>query len=129
MSNPRYESLDEVKKAVGYGPCKQCGACCRELIVEAQDVDAIREPRIAETCEVLDGNDPASDPLTWSWMLACGRTKPCPFLKEIPIGVYYCQIYCTRPTDCVAMVPGGEQCHQAREMAGLEPEAKGASDA
>ena len=30
--------------------CLRCGACCRSLIVEAELLDALREPRIAEVC-------------------------------------------------------------------------------
>lgn len=116
MTEPRAASLDELKRAAGYGTCQCCGACCRTLIIEANGLDVIREPRIAEDCPVLDGNDPGSDPTTWSWSVAVGSYEPCPFL-----GSEGCSIYPTRPADCVGMEPGGPQCRAARQEEGRSP--------
>jgi len=78
------------------------------LIIEADVLDALREPRIAERCQAFKDSD--------GFMVACGKTHPCPFLADGK-----CGIYPTRPNVCVAFEPGEEQCDMAREMAGLPP--------
>lgn len=103
--------------------CDGCGACCKGLlIVEADVVDLLREPR-------LKGADPyysgmSSDEVLNLFMadtgraiiLTCGTERPCPFLDAES----KCTIYPTRPNACVAMQAGDDQCEQARIEIGLE---------
>jgi len=110
-------TLCRLKTAIDWGECRRCGACCRRLIVEAGPADVLREPQIAERCRVLDGNGTISDPAQWSWSVAVGQLQPCPFLRPDNA----CEIYATRPEDCVAMVPGGGQCAECRREEGSTP--------
>ena len=101
--------------------CDKCGACCRgHLIVEAYDIDVIREPRLIDADRVRAGMSldevlaDLEDP-TRCIILTCG--SPCRFLGPDNL----CTIYPTRPNDCVAMQAGDEQCQLAREQTGLPP--------
>lgn len=91
--------------------CTRCGACCRNLIIEIEHLDILREPRLLEAAELLDGNGKVKfeDDFEKQYLLACGKRKPCPFLKDNK-----CGIYPTRPNVCVAMEAGGEQCAMSR---------------
>ena len=101
--------------------CDQCGACCEgSLIVQAEWIDVVREPRLIdadrhyqehEVDTVLTMLEDGMRVVT----LACGQA--CPFLSEGKT----CSIYPSRPNDCVAMQAGDEQCQQARGEAGLSP--------
>ena len=104
--------------------CDQCGACCQgHLIVQAEDLEVMREPRLVEADPRLADKpvDEVLDELQSDFgrviTLACGTDRPCPFLSTES----KCSIYPTRPNDCVAMQAGDEQCQQARSAAGLEP--------
>src|SRR4051812_20657365 len=109
--------------------CDKCGACCKELIIEIGWIDVLREPKLREASEPfrfppgevpLDENDepiPDPDPYMAGAMLACGHQLPCPLLGADNL----CTIYPTRPTVCVGMQAGDEQCQQSRGMAGLPP--------
>lgn len=102
--------------------CDKCGACCKgSLIVEAEELDVLREPRIV-------GADPyyrdksveqvlvqLQADIGRVVLLACG--KPCSFLGQDN----QCTIYPTRPNCCVALQAGDEQCQEARADAGLQP--------
>jgi Fe-S-cluster containining protein len=123
MSEPNIASLEALKKRIGYGECLKCGACCRHLwlLVEAGPVDVLREPMIAHRCRVLDGNGTVEDPLKWRWNLTV--TKACPFLSPDDT----CDIYATRPDDCVAFEPGGKKCRQCRKDAGMRAPRKDAT--
>lgn len=100
--------------------CDQCGACCRQLIVEADDLDLLREPRLIEADPYYAGK-PIGEALTIleepgrALTIACGSARPCRFLDDDS----RCTIYPTRPNECVAMQAGDEQCQRAREMAEL----------
>jgi Fe-S-cluster containining protein len=104
--------------------CDQCGACCQgHLIVQAEDLDVLREPRLLEA-DPHYANKTADtavaelqDDFFHVVMLACDSSHPCPFLGT----ANHCSIYPTRPNDCVAMQAGDEQCQQARAAAGLPP--------
>ena len=101
--------------------CDQCGACCQgPLIVQADWIDVVREPRLKDADrhyqdqkldKVLEMLEDGMRVVT----LACGQA--CPFLSAEKT----CSIYPTRPNDCVAMQAGDEQCQQARADAGLPP--------
>lgn len=105
--------------------CDRCGACCQgHLIVEAYDLDMLREPRLATadvghltdgitTQEVLAAMEEPGRCL----ILACGTDHPCKFLGQDNL----CQIHPTRPNACVAMEAGDPQCQEARAEAGLPP--------
>ena len=101
--------------------CDKCGACCKgTLIVEADDLDVLREPRIIEADPSHAGKSPELVVLEIqndmkAVYLACGY--PCSFLK----GDNSCSIYPTRPNVCVGMQAGDEQCQAARALEGLLP--------
>ena len=103
--------------------CDQCGACCRgHLLVEAYQVDVLREPRLieADLHRVGLSLDQVMDDLAQEGrclLIAGGTHHPCGFLGADN----RCSIYATRPTDCVGMQAGDEQCQYAREAAGLPP--------
>jgi Fe-S-cluster containining protein len=104
--------------------CDKCGACCQgHLIVEADVLDVLREPRLIEADSRYAGK-PVHEILRQlqedagrAIILACGTVQPCPFLAADKT----CGIYPTRPNDCVAMQAGDEQCQEARAGAGLSP--------
>jgi Fe-S-cluster containining protein len=109
--------------------CDQCGACCRHLIIEIDELDLIREPRLIGKAEafkvpegmaLIDDEGDETEEIVPGYgagaMLACGSSKPCPMLDG-----NRCGIYPTRPNVCVAFKAGTEQCQQARESAGLQP--------
>ncbi len=83
--------------------CKQCGHCCRALIIEINHLDIVREPKLAEHAEAMQGGE--------IFCLTAGY-RPCPFLNVNIGGITdnNCKIYPTRPNVCVAMEAGGEQC-------------------
>lgn len=101
--------------------CDKCGACCQgSLIVEAEWVDLIREPRLKEADQYYRDHSLAEVfELLRDEMrivtLACGYG--CPFLTADNT----CSIYPTRPNVCVAMEAGDEQCQQTRRSAGAPP--------
>ena len=104
--------------------CDQCGACCKgTLIVEADDLDILREPRLIEADPNYAGQsllqviDTFQSDVGRALILACGTDRPCAFLGEDN----RCQIYPTRPNECVAMQAGDDQCQLARQAVGLEP--------
>ncbi len=101
--------------------CDKCGACCKgALIVEADDLDVMREPRLIDADaahrgrtveDVVRGVQEQGQAV----LLACGSA--CQFLAADN----RCSIYPTRPNVCVAMQAGDEQCQDARAAKGLEP--------
>ena len=104
--------------------CDQCGACCKgHLIVEAFEVDALREPRIIAadphyaSRSIEEALQLLQDESRCVLLAAAG---PCMFLD----GQGDCSIYPTRPNECVTMQAGHEQCRKAREaedLTSLEP--------
>lgn len=101
--------------------CDRCGACCKgTLIVECEDLDVLREPRLIEADPHWEGAnvDRVLHELRTDMkvvIIACGR--PCPFLGAENL----CTIYPTRPNSCVGMEAGDEQCQEARAAEGLPP--------
>jgi Fe-S-cluster containining protein len=99
--------------------CDKCGACCKgNLIVEAEELDVLREPKIIDADPYHRGKtvDQVMHELQSEWkvvILACSR--PCPFLGSDN----HCEIYPTRPNSCVGMQAGDEQCQDARAAHGL----------
>ena len=101
--------------------CDQCGACCKgHLIVEAESLDVLREPRLIDADkyhigksvrQVVDEIENEMKIVT----LACGTV--CSFLGADN----RCTIYPTRPNSCVGMQAGDDQCQQARAAEGLPP--------
>lgn len=92
--------------------CDNCGACCKTLIVEANYLDAMREPRLYE---IFTGDKSDLRLGGHCVMLYDIEKKQCPFLDES----CKCSIYLTRPNECVAVEPGDAKCQQARHMMGL----------
>jgi Fe-S-cluster containining protein len=90
--------------------CDCCGACCNgHLIVEAYEYDIQREPLLWERGTHMD-NGPAN-----GRAVCLVAVEPCPFLRIDN----RCEIYPTRPRDCVGMQAGDEQCQESRRGAGL----------
>jgi Fe-S-cluster containining protein len=96
-------------------PCKNCGLCCEHLLVEANAIDVMREPRI-ETERPLGKRAVSLSVLDACWILA-GPGMPCAFLTPKK----RCAIYSSRPQTCVAFVPGSPQCQELRMDAGRAP--------
>ena len=100
--------------------CQRCGACCSgHLIVEADALDCLREPRLlaADTRLAQRGRPLTLEDLLADdgkvVLLACGRDHPCKWLcYDDDLAV--CSIYPTRPNTCVAFEPGSDQCIEAR---------------
>jgi Fe-S-cluster containining protein len=102
--------------------CDQCGACCEgHLIVEADEIDVLREPRLIEAdryyqqMTVTQALHLLQADVGRAVHLSCGQK--CMFLGDDR----RCTIYPTRPNVCVGMQAGDEQCQEAREAAGLPP--------
>jgi Fe-S-cluster containining protein len=101
--------------------CDKCGACCKgSLIVEADELDVMREPRLIDVDPHHVGK--SVDELVLeiqtemkAVLVVCGSR--CPFLGTDNA----CTIYPTRPNDCVGMQAGDEQCQHARASEGLPP--------
>ncbi len=114
--------------------CDSCGACCKRLIIEIENYDLVREPRLLPMVTPIKGfprgePEPDEENLLPGYedgaMLACG--SPCQALQEDN----RCSIYSTRPTVCVVFMAGSEQCQDARESQGLgrlEPRTKPCTD-
>jgi len=96
-------------------PCENCGLCCEHLLVEADAVDVLREPRI-ETARPLGKRAVSLSVLDACWVLACPG-KSCAFLTP----QRRCGIYPTRPHACVAFLAGSGKCQQLRTEYGLPP--------
>ena len=96
--------------------CNRCGACCKNLIIEAVWLDCVREPRILERSKLSldDLRDEDRCVLLWD-----SDTHHCPFLETLGDGRCACAIYPTRPNVCVACEPGGPKCQQARLLRNL----------
>lgn len=99
--------------------CDKCGACCKgNLIVEADDLDVLREPRLIDADPHHRGK-PVAQVVSEirsemkAVIIACGH--PCFFLGPDSL----CAIYQTRPNACVGMEAGDEQCQDARAAHGL----------
>lgn len=101
--------------------CDKCGACCKgTLIVEADDLDVLREPQLINGDPECRGKSVEQMVFEIQQqgkivLLSCG--SPCSFLGTDNV----CSIYPTRPNACVAMQAGDEQCQDARLAAGLAP--------
>lgn len=97
------------------GICGNCGLCCQHLLVEADVIDVLREPRI-DAVRPLGKLSPQLSLLDACWVLA-GPGTPCAFLTPDK----RCAIYPTRPQICVAFVPGSTKCQKLRNEYGLPP--------
>lgn len=96
--------------------CKDCGLCCKTMIIEIDHIDVVREPKLLPIVTLLDGGGRIKYDSDWEkqYNLACGG---CPMLS----GDNRCTIYPTRPNCCVAFEVGGERCQELREEHGLPP--------
>ena len=93
-------------------PCQKCAACCRGGIIEVAIEDALREPKILNRAELLDGRG-RLPPEEWNWLLNPGGR--CVFLPPNNC----CEIYATRPEVCVCFAPGANRCRELRKEEGL----------
>lgn len=89
--------------AEGEYECDQCGACCKNLIVEIEDEDIEREPRLAELAR-------------HRYKLA-SIGSPCKALDCSN----RCSLYATRPDVCRDFDAGSEACQDSRRRANLPP--------
>jgi len=103
--------------------CDQCGACCKgHLIVEAYELDVLREPHLA-AADIGEWTREMSYQILMAELEQDGRclviaaAEQCKFLR----GDNTCAIYPTRPNVCVALEPGSDQCQEAREAEGFPP--------
>lgn len=116
--------------------CDGCGACCRQLIVEVDIIDVLREPKLRRLrphkCDPSDIIDDDTVPPGWDdrfregATLVCGKSQPCPFLKRRTRLSNFseptrCSIYATRPSECVGFLAGSSKCQEVRSWEGLEP--------
>lgn len=108
--------------AVDSYECEQCGSCCKgHLIVEAYNLDVLREPRLA-TADISERTRDMTEEVLMAELEQEGRclviaaAEQCKFLRDST-----CDIYPTRPNVCVAMKPGDDQCSEARHAGGLPP--------
>lgn len=97
--------------------CDRCGACCKTFIVEAEYVDAVREPRLFEIAPVdltllREGSH--------AIMLGCRKEVGSPLVCQFFDEMSGCGIYPTRPNACVAFEAGSEQCQYARHRHGMD---------
>ena len=97
------------------GICDCCGLCCQRLIVEADAIDVLREPRIA-TERPLGHRAASLSLLDACWIVAVPG-RPCPFLTS----ERRCGIYPTRPDGCVAFAAGSPKCQRLRQECSLPP--------
>ena len=103
--------------------CDKCGACCKgHLIVEAYDLDVLREPHLAaaeisECTRELAYADLMADLEQEGRCLVIAAGEQCKFIR----GDDTCAIYPTRPNVCVGLRAGDEQCQEARDAERLPP--------
>ena len=96
--------------------CDKCGACCKgNLIVEADEIDVMREPRLIEADRHYAPLGVLRNDMGRAVIISCGEA--CPFLGADN----FCSIHPTRPNVCVAFEAGDKQCQEARAAEGLPP--------
>ncbi len=76
--------------------CQQCGNCCRQALIEVLEVDILREHQLIPQVDGKIGED----------VLYLKLKGACPFLHPT---LELCTIYQTRPTICVAHIPGTDK--------------------
>jgi Fe-S-cluster containining protein len=101
---------DRMTNLLGYS-CDYCGACCTKLLVEADALDALREPRLLE----VPGPQPSLQQLLENedMVIILAGQAPCTFLRSENETKHLCSIYPTRPNVCVEMLAGDAKCQQA----------------
>jgi len=101
--------------------CDRCGACCKgHLVVEAYEIDVLREPRLISGDPHYAGKSLEPVLLELQDEFKCvfvAGGHPCMFLDH----TNRCSIYPSRPNECVAMQAGDEQCQKSRKAEGMEP--------
>jgi len=96
--------------------CERCGACCRQSILEADMVDATREPALLDRGLLMDGRGKLKDEAEWCININGSPKIDCVFLEGNG-----CSIYPTRPRCCVATIPGSPRCTDSRRVEGKPP--------
>lgn len=99
-------------------PCRDCGLCCQELILEIDHLDVVREPKLLETgAATLFTGVQFDNVWAQQYSLNNGPGHSCMMLNADK----RCSIYPTRPSCCVEYEAGGEHCNALREEHGLPP--------
>jgi Fe-S-cluster containining protein len=96
--------------------CDLCGACCRQLAVEAYAADVMREPKLAAGQRMPYARFIEYLRADAERCLVLTSGGPCLFLEG-----NRCSIHATRPNACVAVQAGDHQCRQARAQEALPP--------
>lgn len=99
--------------------CDHCGACCEgPFIIEADELDVMREPRLLDADPHHRGKtvEQMLEDMQEGMAVILGCGGPCAFHADSR-----CSIYPTRPNCCVGLQPGDEQCQEARACKGLPP--------
>lgn len=77
--------------------CQQCGWCCRSLILDCNQADARREPRIAKECKELKPDEYGRH---WDLNDSC-KKYACHFLTKEGL----CEIHRSKPLMCRRFAP------------------------
>lgn len=94
--------------------CKQCGRCCKMMILEIWGLDIDREPKLAAHATLQIDTEDEPEAYRGYYL-----PSPCPMLTADN----KCSIYATRPTMCVAFGKGESGCgdpdaERCKEMRG-----------
>lgn len=88
-------------------------------MVECDDIDVLREPRLIEADKHHAGKSVQQvvyEIQELGKVVMIAMCKPCPFLAA-----NCCSIYPTRPGVCVGFSAGSDQCQDCRQQEGLPP--------
>lgn len=97
--------------------CDNCGACCSKLIIEPGYVDALREPKLMQLAIDVGVTVDQLKEKTHCVPIRDRERRCCRFLSDGEKRL--CEIYDTRPNECVYVQPGDAKCQQARAVARL----------
>ncbi len=98
-------------------PCDNCGLCCTKLIIEIEQIDVVREPKLLPIVRLLNPDSHRNSLWENKYILADGSAMPCGMLTDDK----KCSIYPTRPNTCVGFEVGCDKCNELREDYGLPP--------
>lgn len=109
--------------------CDRCGACCC-MVIEPDFADGQREPKLVQLLanDVEAWPDELKNDWRNEWRLGqCHppmrnpETHSCVFVNFDDDSGAKCEIYATRPHQCVAVEAGDAKCQHARDIKNLPP--------